>query len=380
MRPWWNRPLVVDGLLAVGLAVVISVTTIAAQLGDRREPLADGVAIACIVVTCAFLTFRRRRPLLTLLGVFAATMGYALLDYPYGPIFLAIAVALGNYTSRCPRRTAIVVTVVMALAHLPYSIISGREPDDSIALNIIISVTWIAASGAIGVFVKQTRDNRLRAKEEERLRLAGEERLRIAREVHDVVGHSLTAINMHARLALHVLRQDDVEVPAAVTQSLTAIRESGSEALDELRATLAPLTPGYGSTERPVLTLADIESAMAAALSGDLFIDVNIDGERGAIPAVVDSAGYRIVQESLTNVVKHAGASRAVVDIGYAPGLVTVTVTDNGHGGHAVDGRGSGMAGMTERAESLGGSFHAGPRDAGGFAVRAELPYARVER
>lgn len=375
-----GRRLWSDGLLAAALAVVVIITTVTARLDDNPGLWLEPGMIVTITITCGLLTFRRRWPLATLLAVFAATMAYALLGYPYGPIFLAPSVALGNYTSRSPRTAGIVATAVTAVAHLPYAILSGREPDDSIALNIAISVTWICASGVIGMIIKHAAEQREHAKAEERRRFASEERLRVAREVHDVVGHGLAAINLHARVALHVLQRENVTVPEAITDSLHAIRDSGSAALDELRATLEPLSAPTGQ-QRPVLTLADVESAVATALSTDgLSIDVAVAGQRGPIPAVVDSAGYRIVQESLTNVVKHADATRADVDISYAPGLVTIRVTDNGHGPTDHEGEGHGMTGMAERATSLGGRFHAGPEADGGFTVTAELPYAIVER
>lgn len=378
MRGPWKNPLVADGLLASGLAVIVTVTTATARLGDAQGHLIAWPALVCILVTCGLLTFRRRWPLPTLIGVFGATMGYAALGYPYGPIFLAVAVALGSYAARSPLPAAIAATAALTVLHVPYAVLSETDPDDPVFLNIAISVTWICASGLVGIVIKHAADTRDRAKLEERRRYLSEERLHLAREVHDVVGHSLAAISLHARVALHVLHRDGTSVPAEVVDSLTAIRDSGSAALDELRATLALAAPGSPAT-RPVLTLEDVESAVAVALSNDdLHIDVNVAGPRGEIPAVVDSAGYRIVQESLTNVVKHAGASRAAVDIGYTPGLVTVRVTDNGHGTGAATEHGHGLAGMAERATALGGSFAAGPRPDGGFTVTAELPYAML--
>ncbi|ADD41214.1 sensor histidine kinase [Stackebrandtia nassauensis] len=373
-----TRTLFIDTVIALVLGAATAITTIPSVDGEPGEQLIDAGGFAAIALTALSLSFRRVWPLSSLVAVFAGTTAYTLLGYPYGPIFLLMAVAMGSVAAHHSTRVAVITCAVMIVAHLPYSILADSD-DDSPLINIAISVTWLVVSTVSGMAFKQAREARDRAKLEERRRYLSEERLHIAREVHDVVGHSLTAIRLHAGVALHVLHRDGVAVPAEVTESLTAIRDSGSAALDELRATLAPLAAA--ETERPVLTLEDVEAAVTAALTSDeLAIDVTVDGQREAIPSVVDSAGYRIVQESLTNVVKHAGASRVAVDIAYAPGLVTIEVVDNGHGAPDSRAEGHGLAGMAERATALGGSFTAGPRDGGGYAVKAELPYATVKR
>ena len=373
-----NRTLVIDTLIAVVLGAATAVTTIPAADGDPGEPLADPLCFAIIGATALCLSFRRRWPLATLAAVCAGTAGYALLGYPYGPVFVLLAVAMGTVAAHYPIRVAIITFAVMIVVHLPYSIVADSD-DDSPLINVVISVTWLALSTVTGVAFRRAREAKERALLEERRRYLSEERLLLAREVHDVVGHSLAAIGLHARVALRVLDRHDGDVPGEVTEGLTAIRDSGSAALEELRATLALAGPGE-PPGRSMLTLANVETAAAALRSEDLRIDVSVDGHRGDIPAVVDGAGYRIVQESLTNVVKHAGASRARVDIGYAPGLVTVCVSDNGGGSAAGAPPGHGLAGMAERAAALGGGFASGPGGDGGFTVTAELPYAIIER
>jgi len=155
-------------------------------------------------------------------------------------------------------------------------------------------------------------------------------RLRTAQEVHDIVGHSLAVINMQAGVALHVLDRR----PERAAEVLRTVRKTSAQALAEVRVALG----------------------------------------RPAVPAAVDLAGYRIVQESLTNVVRHAAASRAAVEVVYDDGMVTVTVTDDGRGPRASAGTGRGLVGMRERAAAVGGSLTAGAGPAGGFQVRAALP------
>jgi signal transduction histidine kinase len=186
--------------------------------------------------------------------------------------------------------------------------------------------------------------------------------------VHDVVGHSLAVINMQAGVALHVLDQR----PDQAATALRAMRQASAAALADLRVTLAPVDGEPDRRPPPGLTQA--AELIAAVRRGGLPVDLHVDGVPPAVvPAPVDLAAYRILQESLTNVVRHAGTCRATVRIRYDADAVVVAVDDDGRGADPSSAGGRGLIGMRERAAAVGGTLHAGPAG-GGFQVRATLP------
>jgi signal transduction histidine kinase len=195
--------------------------------------------------------------------------------------------------------------------------------------------------------------------------------------VHDVVGHGLAAINMQAEVALHLLGKRPAAGTGQAETALTAISRSSKEALDELRATLdlvrradpgAPRQPGPGLGR-----LADLVQRVRAA---GVPVTVRLTGDRRDLPAALDLTAYRVVQESLTNVLRHAGTATAEVRIDYSADAIDIEVTDSGAGaaGSALGGDGHGITGMRERVTAVGGEFTAGPGDGRGFRVRARLP------
>jgi signal transduction histidine kinase len=216
------------------------------------------------------------------------------------------------------------------------------------------------------------RSRRERAAEQARRR-ADDERLRVARELHDVVSHSIAMINFRAGVALHVLERR----PEQAREALTAIRQASAGALQELRATLGVLRqPAGGERSQASLPgLAQLEELVAGAAGAGPPVALVVDGEPADLPPAVDLAAYRVVQESLTNVVRHAGAARATVRVAFGPADLVVEVTDDGVGAPAdLSSGGHGIAGMRERVAALGGELQAGPGPLGGFRVRARLP------
>jgi signal transduction histidine kinase len=216
--------------------------------------------------------------------------------------------------------------------------------------------------------VEQRAEEAERTRDEAALRRAVEERLRIARELHDSLTHSISVIQVQAGVAVHLARKRGEEVPPA----LLAIEEAGADAARELRETLSVLrTPddcdGSG--------LGHLDGLVARARAAGLPVTVTVTGPQRPLPADVDQAAYRIVQESLTNVGRHAGGARAVVHLRYGPDALTVQVDDDGAGpGAQPAAPGLGLIGMRERVSALGGRLRAGPQERGGFQVRAELP------
>ncbi|HEV2259831.1 MAG TPA: sensor histidine kinase [Streptosporangiaceae bacterium] len=220
--------------------------------------------------------------------------------------------------------------------------------------------------------VEQRAEEAERTRDEAARRRAVEERLRIARELHDSLTHSISVIQVQAGVAVHLARKRGEDVPPA----LLAIQEAGADAGRELRATLGVLRSdedGDGSG------LGQLDSLVARARSAGLPVSLTVTGARRPLPPDVDQAAYRIVQEALTNVSRHAGQARASVHLHYTPETLSIQVDDDGQGavagtGTRPSGPGLGLVGMRERVSALGGQLHAGPQGDAGFRVRAELP------
>jgi signal transduction histidine kinase len=220
--------------------------------------------------------------------------------------------------------------------------------------------------------VEQRADEAERTRDEAAQRKAMEERLRIARELHDSLTHSISVVQVQAGVAVHLAHKRGEDVPPA----LLAIQEAGADAARELRATLGVLRSdeeGDGSG------LSQLDSLVGRARSAGLPVTVTVTGSQRPLPPDVDQAAYRIVQEALTNVSRHAGHARASVHLHYNSAALSIQVDDDGKGtatstSNRQPGPGLGLIGMRERVSALGGHLHAGPRDGGGFQVRAELP------
>jgi signal transduction histidine kinase len=240
---------------------------------------------------------------------------------------------------------------------------------------------WLISAGVMGVTfrmwqlhvreVEERAERAVRAKDEAAKRTAMEERLRIARELHDSLTHSISVIQVQAGVAVHLANKRGEDVPAA----LLAIQEAGADASRELRATLQVLRSEDGDGSG----LCQLDGLVARSQAAGLPVTVTVTGALRPLTQEVDQAAYRIVQEALTNVARHAGHARATVRLHYAPGALTVRVDDDGSGsGTAAPGPGLGLIGMRERVSVLGGRLHAGPQDGGGFLVRAELPLSAL--
>jgi signal transduction histidine kinase len=220
--------------------------------------------------------------------------------------------------------------------------------------------------------VEQRADEAERTKDETARRRAMEERLRIARELHDSLTHSISVICVQAGVAVHLARKRGEEAPPA----LLAIQEAGADAARELRTTLSVLRSEEDSDSSG---LGQLDRLVARAVGAGLPVTVTVTGAERALPFEVDQAAYRIVQEALTNVGRHAGRACASVHLHYTPDALAVQVDDDGTGtspgaGLRPTGTGLGLIGMRERVTALGGRLSAGPRDGGGFQVRAEFP------
>ncbi|KKK03564.1 sensor histidine kinase [Micromonospora sp. HK10] len=370
-RRHWG-PWLFDGLLALALLVIGLAGTAPA---GANQGLGTGRATYPLVVVAALaVALRRRWPLVILAVVTAAATAYLVLGYPYGPILLSFFVAVYTVAARRPARTAAVAVGVALLTLLTHVFVGPRPPG---LVGLMPAAAWVVVPFAVGATVRLGRENAARGRADEARRLADAERLRVAREVHDVVGHGLAAIHLQAEIALHLLGRRPEQAEAA----LTVISRTSKEALDELRVTLTVVRRDEAADERsPAPGLAQLPQLRERLAGAGVPVSVEVEGEPRALPVAVDLAAYRVVQEALTNVLRHAGPATAAVRLRYAPAEVAVEVTDTGRGAVAGGPRagGYGLAGMRERVTALGGSFTAGPAPAGGFRVHATLPVEEV--
>jgi signal transduction histidine kinase len=346
---------------AVELAVTVTVLagSLLTVLNDRPEPAHHAIVGWVLTgLACAALFFRRRYPL----TVAALTLGCCALYYPLtepdGLVLLAFVYALYNAAAAGRIRGAALL-VVAAMAGVTAGEVSSRTGRHVDNFAFFLMTGWFVALVAGGA-VAHYRAEAERTKEAEARARATDERLRIARELHDVLGHHLALINVQAGAALH--RRD----PGQAEEALGAIKDASKTALQELRTTLGMLRQTGGPSLQRVAELA--ESVGASGLT----VRTEIDGVARDLPPDVEHAAFRVVQEALTNVAKHAGAKTVVVRLGYGADELTVAVDDDGHGGAAP--AGNGIRGMAERARALGGELTAAPREDGGYRVHARLP------
>jgi signal transduction histidine kinase len=356
-----------DGALALIVLVIGLFGTLPAARIQHHPDRLDALAYVLVTGAALALVPRRRWPLATLAAITAATSLYLILGYPYGPIQISLVVAVFTVARQLPLTVAATAGAAATVAILLHGVVgrSGGTPTGVLPFSV-----WTIVPFAVGVVARVTTEANARSRAEQIREHAFEERLRIAQEVHDVVGHGLSAINMQAEIALHLLPKR----PGQAEEALIAISRTSKEALDELRATLAVVRRSDPSGVRaPTPGLARLDDLVRRMSGTGVPVTVDIRGTPGDLPAAVDLAAYRLVQESLTNVLRHAGPAGATVEIEHEPEALTVTVTDTGPGG-AMNEAGQGINGMRDRVTTLGGTFAAGPRLTGGFRVRGTFP------
>jgi signal transduction histidine kinase len=245
-------------------------------------------------------------------------------------------------------------------------------------VSVVFSVAWVVGFAVGGKFreVDEAKERAARAEREreERARLAvSDERTRIARELHDVVGHSVSVMTVQASAARRLLRPDQ----AKEREALLVVEQTGREALAEMRRMVGVLRrPEEAPALAPQPSLEFLDKLVAQAREAGLPVDLRVEGDPVQLPAGVDLTAYRLVQEGLTNALKHARAQHAEVIVRYSDGHVELTVSDDGHGAGSGDGGGHGLVGMRERVSVYGGELEAGPRAGGGYRLRARLPVA----
>ncbi|MEV6369005.1 sensor histidine kinase [Micromonospora musae] len=357
------------GLLLLGNAV----------LAPDAAPV-HAIDVALVVVMAAALAACRRYPAPALIVVSAAMLALHLRVHPGASAAFPVLGAVYVAAWRGHRTTAALASLVFLggfLAH-DVSVAPAGRPGQQIVERTSLLLGWFVAANVAGLVGRQRRayleqvEQRAveaeRTREEVALRRAGEERLRIARDLHDSLTHNISVIKVQAGIAVHLARKHGEEPSAA----LLAIQEASAAAMRELRATLGALrSPSDGDS----VGLARVGELAERTRAAGVPVQVTVTGQPRELPGEVDQAGYRVVQEALTNVARHAGPATAQIHVEYAPAQLTVSVTDDGRAAPVGSPTpGVGLRGMRERVTGLGGTLDAAARDDGGFGVRATFP------
>ena len=383
----YRGPLLIDGIAAFAVFALMAGQSITRHPLSGQHPTTVLTWLLAVAICAPILTHRRfpRASVAVCLGAVAiyatgryvAYPGFALFVLNFDialhseeriavPTLFASAVVLGVAVDLQPAKVAVLATYI--------------------ASEICVGLAWLAGWNLRLRRARwaelQARAERLeREREEEARRAVTEERLRIARELHDVIAHSMSVIAVQSAVGHHVI---DTQ-PAEARQALAAIEATSRSALTEMRRLLGVLRqegePRGSLTPAP--GLADLTALVTQVQDAGLKVWINVEGQRVTVPPGIDLSAYRIVQEALTNVIKHAGSSAANVTISYQPGSVTVEITDQGTAAPPRvpaprTGSGHGIIGMRERVAVFGGEFTAGPGPDGGFRVRACFPIAGV--
>jgi signal transduction histidine kinase len=386
----------------LALALALAVYNVVSLIPEARQLRLPYVAFLLVVLQALPLIWRRRWPVAVLVAVSIPRTIYDQLSWGFDPLPLASAIAYYTVMDRCPTRARVVISAVLIFGIIRSQTLPGHnEPYDF----FVVALQFVVA-GTLGILSRTRRaylqavETRAEQAEAERARqvalAAAEERTRIARELHDVVAHhvSLMAVQSEAAAALLPGR------PAEAGKAVDIIGQTAREALTELRRLLGvlrgPADVNGRAATAPAPSISALDEVLGQVRQAGIEVNLRVEGRPGKLPPGVDLTAYRIVQEALTNIVKHSGADEAAVTVRYEPGYVTVSVTDTGNGAVAVTlgrearrGRagssvgggarpaasgGFGLAGIAERVASCGGKLTVGPGEAGGFAVTARLP------
>jgi signal transduction histidine kinase len=375
-RGWQEWP---DACLAAFVAILVVVNAVLFDTTGGDPGVLDYLLL---VAGSLVLAARRRAPVVVLLISAACIVGYFLragVDVGMAlPVLIAVYTAVRNGHRLV---AAVVAGTFMTGALVDRLTAGGGEPALEAIRQAFLPFGWFVAAFVLGEAVRQwsayieqveqRAADAERTREETAHRRANEERLHIARELHDSLTHSISVIKVQAGVAVHLAQKRGEDVPA----SLLAIQDASREAMRELRSTLDVLRTDDG--ESAANGLDRLPDLVERARSAGLPATVTVRGQRRTLPAAVDRTAYRIVQEALTNITKHAGPASATVRIDYRADQLRVEVDDDGQATHnSAPVPGVGLIGMRERVSALGGRLATEPRPEGGFSVRAELPVA----
>jgi signal transduction histidine kinase len=361
---------------AIAIAAFQLIGSFGAASNQPERRGVDALAIVLVLIGPLALARRDRWPFAAAGFAIAAADVYVARGYAYGPIFVSAVVGL-VVAAQTGRRVATWALAAAGYSGFVVAMVVDPEGDGPRWPHLALVAGWLAVVLAVGELVRVRRlqfGERRRMEAERRQQRVSEQRLALAQELHDVLAHNISLINVQASVALHLLD----EQPDQARPALTNIKEASHQALRELRTALDALRRDDDAPRAPAPRLADLDGLIEGVRSSGLDVELVRSGSTAPLPAPVELAAFRIVQEALTNIARHAEARRVTVHVVHDDEL-TVEVVDDGRGA-LVAGRapgaeeGNGIIGMRERAESLGGRIEAGPRAGGGFRVVAHLP------
>ncbi|MEU6992202.1 sensor histidine kinase [Streptomyces sp. NPDC046465] len=383
--PWWNAGAEegtrrrLPWLTTFVLTVFVQIGSGFAEHGQGGREHLTPFARALLFLATAVLVLRHRYPAPVMFATAGATLVYIGAGFPYGPIFLAVAVGCFAAVVAGHRRVGWGAVGGLWVGHLliAHWLYRWLPPTDDGARpwsqEIVVAV-WVVAIVAVSELGRVRREQWVKERAERAQaaeRRAGEERLRMARELHDVLAHSISVINVQAGVGLALLDSD----PEQARTALTTIKAASKEALGEVRQVLGTLRAPGAAPRAPAPGLDRLPELVEQAGSAGLTVDVTTEGAPAKLPPGVDLAAFRIIQEALTNVVRHSGSRHARVLVRHDKASLTLRIDDDGPAtGTDAGGSGNGLAGMRERAAALDGTIEANPRPDGGFRVTAVLP------
>lgn len=377
------NPQVIDSLLATAFLVVVLVTHLVVTDSAVKYHDANVVSVLLTIGVAVPYYFRRHAPLAVLLISEVCLVAVAVGQYRATVAPGVLLVGLYTVAAWCDFRDRAIGAAAIAIGLTVVAVVG--LPGGSSWVGVALTFAGFAAAYLFGSTMRNRRlyneqlEARAAALERERnqetARALAEERLRIAQELHDVVAHSMGVIAVQAGVGAHVI---DAE-PGEAKKALEAISQTSRSTLVEMRRLLGVLREDRGASYVPAPGLADLDRLLRDVAGVGLVAEVRVEGTTTKLPPGVDFTAYRIVQEALTNILKHAGGARATVTIGYEDTALRLEILDDGPGvnGRAAVG-GHGLVGMRERVGVYGGSFEAGPRTGGGFRVAVRLPYGET--
>ncbi|MFF9809132.1 sensor histidine kinase [Streptomyces coeruleorubidus] len=369
-RPPWRSTVVVTAFVLVG-------SQFAAHGQEGERAALDPFARVLLLLAGALLLGRKRYPVAVVFGTAGAVMLYLGAGYPYGPVLLTVALACFSAIVAGHRWAAWAAMGTLWVGHalVAHWLYQWLPPSGDSAASWgeeLVVATWVVAIAAVSELFRIRREQWVRERAERAeaaRRRADAERLRIAQELHDVLAHSISVINVQAGVGLALLDSD----PEQARTALTTIKAQSKEALGDVRQVLDTLRAPGDAPRAPAPGLDRLPELVEQAASAGLTVDV--EGELPRLAPGTDLAAFRIVQEALTNVVRHSGSRHARVRLAHDADVLRLRVDDDGPAtGAEAGGSGNGLAGMRERAAALGGTIESGPRPDGGFRVLAVLP------
>jgi signal transduction histidine kinase len=359
-------------LLPAVVSFVAVVGSLGASRGEQDRRAADWFMIVLVLIGSVSLYWLRTKPVPVLWATVLSTLVYMLMQYAYGPVIFSFVIAVFTAIRTGHRLAGWTAIVALYAGHVLGRLVLGINGQG--IYQILLVGTCFVVLGFVAELFRGQRERVMAAKEtrrEEELRKAGEERLRIAQELHDVVAHHISLINVQASTALHLVdRQPEQAGPA-----LAAIKEASKEALVDLRSIVGILRqPDEAAPRQPVAGLDRLDHLISRTSRAGLEVHAIVHGAPRPLPIGLDRAAFRIIQESLTNVVRHAKATAATVRVQYGEQALVLQVDDDGDSLVGPPKEGNGIIGMRERATALGGTLTASRTPTGGLRITAQLP------